>query len=49
MDANGKGHTMELTFRGLCLENRCAETEHKWNIEIEALSMKTHTVNVINI
>jgi hypothetical protein len=48
MDANGKGRMMALSFGGPRLETRYAETKHKWDREIEALSMKTHIVDVIN-
>jgi hypothetical protein len=44
-----KGHTMALSFRGPRFETRYSKTKHKQNLGIEALSTKTHVVDVINI
>ena len=49
MDATDKGHIISPGFESPHMETRYVETKHKRNIGIEALSMKTHVVNVINI
>jgi hypothetical protein len=43
-----KGHTMALSFGGPRFKTRYSETKHKQNL-LEALSTKTHVVDVINI
>jgi hypothetical protein len=49
MDATDIGHIKSLSFRGPRFETRYPETKHKQNLGIEALSTKTHVVDVINI
>jgi hypothetical protein len=49
VDSNRKGHTIALSFGSSHKETSYVETKHQWNLRIEALSTKTHVVDVINI
>jgi hypothetical protein len=44
VDANGKGYTMALSFRGPCLDTIYVEIKHKGKLGIKTLSMEIHTV-----
>jgi hypothetical protein len=46
MDATDKGHIISHGFGSPHMETRYVETKHKWNIGVEALSMKTHIINI---
>jgi hypothetical protein len=49
MDATDTKHIISLGFESPRLETRYAEIKHKHNHGIEALSTKTHVIDVINI